>query len=159
MNLEPSNQLDLFGHEDVLNSLNTLYSNNNLPNKILLTGQKGIGKCTLAYHLINFILSSDEDFSYDLFNCKIIPDNKSFKLVQNKSNPNFILIDIYFLDENYAVIPPSTGIAIPLTNDASSDNKKSAALATSSGCPGLPIGPAPPRFFTSSSLSNPLVDC
>ena len=94
MNLEPSNQLDLFGHEDILNSLKTLYSNNNLPNKILLTGQKGIGKCTLAYHLINFILSSDEDFSYDLINCKIIPDNKSFKSVQNKSNPNFILIDI-----------------------------------------------------------------
>ena len=94
MNLEPFNQLDLFGHEDVLNFLKTLYSNNNLPNKILLTGQKGIGKCTLAYHLVNLILSSDEDFSYDLINYKIIPDNKSFKLVQNKSNPNFILIDV-----------------------------------------------------------------
>ena len=56
--------------------------------------KKGLANATLAYHLINYILSSDEDFSYDLDNLKIIPDNKSFKLVQNKSNPNFILVDI-----------------------------------------------------------------
>ena len=94
MNLEPSNQLNLFSHKEEFQKLINLYKNNNLPNKILFSGEKGIGKCTLAYHLINYILSSNEDFSYDLDNLKIIPDNKSFKLVQNKSNPNFILVDI-----------------------------------------------------------------
>jgi len=94
MNLEPSSQLNLFSHREEFQKLINLYKNNNLPNKILFSGVKGIGKCTLAYHLINYILSSNEDFSYDLNNLKIIPDNKSFKLVQNKSNPNFILVDI-----------------------------------------------------------------
>ena len=94
MNLEPSSQLNLFSHKEELHKLIKLYKNNNLPNKILFSGEKGIGKCTLAYHLINYILSSNEDFIYDLDNLKIIPDNKSFKLVQNKSNPNFILVDI-----------------------------------------------------------------
>ena len=94
MNLEPSGQLNLFSHKVEFHKLIDLYKNNNLPNKILFSGEKGIGKCTLAYHLINYILSSNEDFSYDLDNLKIIPDNKSFKLVQNKSNPNFILVDI-----------------------------------------------------------------
>ena len=94
MNLEPSSQLNLFSHKEEFQKLINLYKNNNLPNKILFSGVKGIGKCTLAHHLINYILSSDEDFSYDLDNLKIIPDNKSFKLVQNKSNPNFILVDI-----------------------------------------------------------------
>mgnify|MGYP000589481712 FL=1 len=94
MNLEPSSQLNLFSHREEFQKLINLYKNNNLPNKILFSGEKGIGKCTLAYHLINYILSSNEDFSYDLNNLKIIPDNKSFKLVQNKSNPNFILVDI-----------------------------------------------------------------
>ena len=94
MNLEPSCQLNLFSHKEEFQKLINLYKNNNLPNKILFSGEKGIGKCTLAYHLINYILSSNEDFSYDLDNLKIIPDNKSFKLVQNKSNPNFILVDI-----------------------------------------------------------------
>jgi DNA polymerase-3 subunit delta' len=94
MNLEPSSQLNLFSHKEEFRKLINLYKNNNLPNKILFSGEKGIGKCTLAYHLINYILSSNEDFIYDLDNLKIIPDNKSFKLVQNKSNPNFILVDI-----------------------------------------------------------------
>ena len=94
MNLEPSSQLNLFSHKEEFQKLINLYKNNNLPNKILFSGEKGIGKCTLAYHLINYILSSNEDFSYDLDNLKIITDNKSFKLVQNKSNPNFILVDI-----------------------------------------------------------------
>ena len=94
MNLEPSSQLNLFSHKEEFQKLINLYKNNNLPNKILFSGEKGVGKCTLAYHLINYILSSNEDFSYDLDNLKIIPDNKSFKLVQNKSNPNFILVDI-----------------------------------------------------------------
>ena len=94
MNLEPASQLNLFSHKEEFQKLIKLYENNNLPNKILFSGEKGIGKCTLAYHLINYILSSNEDFSYDLDNLKIIPDNKSFKLVQNKSNPNFILVDI-----------------------------------------------------------------
>ena len=94
MNLEPSSQLNLFSHKEEFQKLINLYKNNNLPNKILFSGEKGIGKCTLAYHLINYILSSNEDFTYDLDNLKIIPDNKSFKLVQNKSNPNFILVDI-----------------------------------------------------------------
>ena len=94
MNLEPSSQLNLFSHREEFQKLINLYKNNNLPNKILFSGEKGIGKCTLAYHLINYILSSNEDFIYDLDNLTIIPDNKSFKLVQNKSNPNFILVDI-----------------------------------------------------------------
>ena len=94
MNLEPSSQLNLFSHKEEFQKLINLYKNYNLPNKILFSGEKGIGKCTLAYHLINYILSSNEDFIYDLDNLKIIPDNKSFKLVQNKSNPNFILVDI-----------------------------------------------------------------
>ena len=78
MNLEPSRQLNLFSHKAEFHKLITLYKNNNLPNKILFSGEKGIGKCTLAYHLVNYILSSNEDFSYDLDNLKIISDNKSF---------------------------------------------------------------------------------
>ena len=94
MNLDPSRQLNLFGHETQFTNLTDLYANKKLPNKILLSGVKGIGKSTLAYHIVNYILSYDEDFSYNDKNFKINPDNKSFKLIINKSNPNFILIDI-----------------------------------------------------------------
>ena len=94
MNLEPSNQINLYSLENYLIELSKLFVNNKLPNKILFSGQKGIGKSTLSYHLINYILSNDEEFGYDLNSFKINPENKSFKLMQNKSHPNFILIDV-----------------------------------------------------------------
>jgi len=94
MNLNPASQLSLFGHQNEFINFIELYQNQKLPNKILLSGEKGIGKSTLAYHVINCILSNDENFSYDNKNFKINPDNKTFKLITNKSNPNFISIDI-----------------------------------------------------------------
>ncbi len=94
MNLNPTNQLSLYGHHLEFCNFIDLYKNKKLPNKILLSGEKGIGKSTLAYHIINCILSIDEDHFYDEKNFKINPDNKSFKLILNKSNPNFISIDI-----------------------------------------------------------------
>ena len=94
MNLTPENQLKLYGLGNHLELLYNLYIKKILPSKILLSGQKGIGKCTLAYHLINFILSENEDFSYNLEKYSINKENKSFKLIQNKIHPNFYLIDI-----------------------------------------------------------------
>ena len=94
MNIDPSQQTRLYGHEDQLIDLHNLYTKDKLPNKILFTGEKGLGKCTLAYHLINYILSHDEDSAYDIKNFQINNDNKSFKLIYNKSNPNFNLIDV-----------------------------------------------------------------
>ena len=65
-----------------------------MPTKILLTGKKGLGKSTLAYHIINYILSNTEDFKYDSSNLTINKENRSFKLLQNNSHPNFYLIDL-----------------------------------------------------------------
>ena len=79
MSLIPSTQLELFIHGNELNNFVSLYKRNKLPNRILLKGRKGIGKCTLAYHLINFILSEKEDFSYNTDSLKIDERSKSFK--------------------------------------------------------------------------------
>lgn len=93
MNLEPIIQKYLFGLDNQFNELTNLYRKNKLPNKILLSGPKGSGKCTLAYHLINFILSKDEESPYDLNNKMINENNKSFRLINNKVHPNFYLLD------------------------------------------------------------------
>ena len=94
MNLNPSTQINLFYHKEIFKNLSKLYKNDKLPNKILLSGEEGIGKSTLAYHLINYVLSEDEEQKYDYENNIINSENKSFKLMQNKSNPNFNLIDV-----------------------------------------------------------------
>lgn len=92
--LEPSNQPNLFGLEDHLLELIRLYNNDIYPNKLLLSGQKGIGKSTLAYHFVNFVLTKGEDFHYDLENFKINTDSPIFKTILNKTNTNFTIIDI-----------------------------------------------------------------
>ena len=92
--LEPSIQFELFGLKKFLIELIYLYESKKLPNKILLSGQKGLGKSTMSYHFINYVLSKDEEFNYDLKRLKINSENHSFKTVQNKSNLNFFLINI-----------------------------------------------------------------
>ena len=94
MNLESSSQIKLFVHYFLLDTLIDLYDKKKLPNKIILSGEKGIGKSTLAHHLINYILSINEEFSYDRKNYEINEQNKSYKLIQNQTNLNFHLIDI-----------------------------------------------------------------
>ncbi len=94
MNLNPSTQTHLFEHKEIFMLLSNLYKKDKLPSKILLSGEKGIGKSTLAYHLINFVLSENEKLNYDYENNLINSDNKSYRLIQNKSNPNFYLIDV-----------------------------------------------------------------
>ena len=94
MNLNPLTQINLFEHKEIFSQLSKFFKNNTLPNKILLSGEKGIGKSTLAYHLINFVLSKNEEHPYDYENNIINPSNKSYKLILNKSNPNFYLIDV-----------------------------------------------------------------
>ena len=97
MNLKPINQINLYELDEFLLDFIRLYQNKNLPNKILLSGDKGLGKSTLAFHLVNYIFSRDEEFKYDYKNFKINPENKSFKLINNRASPNFTLIDA--LDE------------------------------------------------------------
>ena len=88
MSLLSKNQLKLYGLEDYLNELINLYDDKKLPNKILLSGQKGIGKCTLAYHLINFVLSIIYDQLSPIRNKRINHQNsnlsRKLKLIRMK---------------------------------------------------------------------------
>ena len=51
-NLLPNKQEKLFSYEQYFKLFTKLYKNNLLPNKILLTGQSGLGKSTFVYHFI-----------------------------------------------------------------------------------------------------------
>ena len=93
-NLLPNNQKKLYGYSNEFTELVKLYKNKKLPSKIFLTGPKGIGKATMAYHLINYIFSSKEEYQYDLSNLEINNLNKSYKLLLNNTHPNFHLVDI-----------------------------------------------------------------
>ena len=94
MNNIPSLQKKIFGLNIYFREITKLFDQNLLPNKILLSGPKGCGKSTLAYHIINYIFSKDEDFKYNIEKNKINSENRSFKLISNNSHTNFHLIDL-----------------------------------------------------------------
>jgi DNA polymerase III subunit delta' len=103
MNLEPSENTSIYGYKYFFNEIIELYNNGKMPNKILLSGKKGSGKSSFAYHLVNFFLSKDEELKYDLIKNKINSENKSYKLLQNNSHPNFYLIDLLAEKKNIDV--------------------------------------------------------
>ena len=66
MHLKPSENQYLFGMDFFFNEIVGFYNQKKMPNKILLSGKKGLGKSTLAYHIINYILSQNEEYKYDV---------------------------------------------------------------------------------------------
>ena len=93
-NLEPINQTKLYGLDKFLNELIRLYKKKIYPNKILLSGPKGSGKSTLAFHFINYVLTLNEKYHYDVQNFTINTESSEFKTIINKSNTNLIIIDV-----------------------------------------------------------------
>ena len=90
----PKNQLCLFGYQKYFNSFTELFHKNKLPNTILLSGQKGSGKATFAYHFVNYLLSYNEQNRYSLENFAINPENKSYKDLCDYIHPNFFYLKI-----------------------------------------------------------------
>ncbi len=89
--------------------------------KFFFQDKKGIGKCTLSYHLSNYILSKKEDFSYDLQKFEINKNNKSYILVDNNSHPNFYLINLKEGKKNIEI--SQIRDMISFTNKSSFDNE------------------------------------
>jgi len=126
MILRPNNQTKLYNLNKYINELINLFEKDILPNKILLSGQKGLGKSTLAYHFVNFILSQNEEFPYDSKKFSINENNKSYKLVLNQTSPNFHLIDVK--DDKKNIDINQIRNLINYTNKSSFNNKQKLIL-------------------------------
>ena len=57
MNIKPSENINLYGLKNYFDEIIKLYNQKKMPNKILLSGKKGLGKSTLAHHIINYMIS------------------------------------------------------------------------------------------------------
>ena len=122
MELKPSENTQLFGMDNFFNEIAKLYNEKKMPTTILLSGKKGLGKSTLAYHIINYVLSTNEEFKYDEHKFIINKTNRSFKLLQNNSHPNFYLIDL-LNDKKNIDVAQIRGM-ITYTNKSTFNNKE-----------------------------------
>ena len=120
MNINPSANTKLYGMNTYFKEIINLYDLKKMPNKIILSGKSGLGKSTLAYHIVNYILSKDEEYKYDLNKMIINLDNRSYKLLQNKSHPNFYLIDL--IEEKKSIDIGQIREMITYTNKSSFNN-------------------------------------
>ena len=121
MKTEINIQTKLYVLNDNLMELINLYEKRKLSNKILITGNKGIGKSTLVNHFINYVFSKDEKHSYDLKNNSIQSENRSFKLFQNYSHPN--IYNIRILDDKKNIEINQIREMINYANKSSFNNK------------------------------------
>ena len=86
-------QTKLYGYKPNFYELVDIFNRKRLPNKILFSGKKGIGKSTFALHFINYIFSENEENRYILDSCTIDINNKSYKLISQNIHPNFYYIN------------------------------------------------------------------
>ena len=99
----PKNQFKLFGYEYYFNSFINLYQKDRLPNAILLSGPKGSGKATFAYHFVNSILSKGEINEYSIKDHEINKDNFSYNRIISNTHPNFFTVDNDIFNEEIKI--------------------------------------------------------
>ena len=101
--LSPINQLNLYGYKSYFDFFIKLFNKNKLPNTILLSGLKGIGKATFVYHFINYLFSYNENNKYSVLDHTINPENRSYKNLSNYIHPNFFLLENKPFEENIKI--------------------------------------------------------
>lgn len=112
----------LIGHKDIFFKLKDLYDAKKFPNKILLSGPDGIGKNLISKHLLNYILSKDEDLPYDIKNLQINNQNRSNKLLENNTHTN--IFRIYKKDDKKNIDISQIREMIKFQNTSSFNNKE-----------------------------------
>ena len=120
MNIKSSENINIYGMKNIFNEIINLYNNKKMPNKIIFSGKSGIGKATLAYHVMNYILSLNEEYKYNLEDSIINKNNRSYKLLQNNTHPNIHIIDL--IDEKKSIDIAQIRQMITYTNKSSFNN-------------------------------------
>ena len=89
-NINPRYSTQLYGLDIEFDKLSNLLLNENLPNVIVLTGEKGIGKFTLINHLV---ISYFDKENYDFLNKRIINKNNFFEKLSRSQISNVIFLE------------------------------------------------------------------
>ncbi len=100
---KPINQLFLYEYNSMFNFFINIIKKKKLPKCSILSGQKGLGKATFAYHLVNYLLSINEKYKYLTESNYIDPQNESYNLVKSNTHPNFFLIDNNESEDNIKI--------------------------------------------------------
>tara|TARA_B100001029_G_scaffold179760_1_gene190832 strand:+ start:5370 stop:6296 length:927 start_codon:yes stop_codon:yes gene_type:complete len=119
-------RLKLFSYKNLFEDLVNLEFKKKLPSRIIFSGQEGIGKSTLSFHLTNYLFSQNEKTKYNLASNEINIESLSHNHVIKQSHPNFYYISK--LDGKTNIEIDQVRDMIAFLNKSSFDNNKKIIL-------------------------------
>jgi DNA polymerase III subunit delta' len=90
--LAPSQHQYLFGHQDAVTRLKHSFDTNHLHHALILVGLNGVGKETLAYHLMRYALAFPQGNS-NQSDLKVPEDHKAFKQLSAGNHAHVFVIE------------------------------------------------------------------
>ncbi len=90
LDFESKKTTRLLGHKDTFNLISSLLKSNKLPNALMLSGNKGIGKSTIVNHLIYSYFDQE---NYDLKENTLIKKSNFYNLFTQNLHPNIFYLN------------------------------------------------------------------
>jgi DNA polymerase-3 subunit delta' len=95
--VQPKDNNYFIGHKEAEDMFLQAWKSNSLHQAWLISGDKGIGKATLAYRLARFLLQADESRRQDYTSLDVSPDSQTFRQIAGGSHPDFKLLERSYL--------------------------------------------------------------
>ena len=124
----PCNNPLLIGHEEAEKRLLEAWKSNTLHSSWLFAGPEGIGKATLAYRFVRFLLSADENKRESYNSLNVAEDNQVFRLIANGSHPDVKVLERDYTETDRKKILKAIKDGEALGNEELKSLKKSAFI-------------------------------
>ena len=124
----PCNNPLLIGHEEAEKRLLEAWKSNTLHSSWLFAGPEGIGKATLAYRFVRFLLSADENKRESYNSLNVAEDNPVFRLIANGSHPDVKVLERDYTETDRKKILKAIKDGEALGNEELKSLKKSAFI-------------------------------
>ena len=124
----PQNNNYLLGQEEAENTFLQAWKNNTLHHAWILSGEKGIGKATLAYRIARFLLCTDSNKKQQYTSLNISPDNPIFQQVANDSHPDLMVLERDYTETDKRKIISAIRKGEAMDDEELSNLKKSAFI-------------------------------
>lgn len=126
--ISPKNNPFLVGHQEAEQMFLNAWQNNSLHNSWLISGIEGIGKATLAYKFVRFLLSADENRKSEYASLDVSPDSSAFRLISQNSHPDLKIIERDYTETDRKKILKSIKDGEQMSDDELKSLKKSAFI-------------------------------
>ncbi len=126
--VSPKDNPYLVGHEEAEKFILESWRNHKLHQALLISGEKGIGKATLAYRIARFLLQADESKRDTYKTLEVSPNNKVFKQISSGSHPDFKIVERDYIKTDRQKIIKAIQNGNYMSDEELNELKKSAEI-------------------------------